>query len=98
MNDIKVGEDIYEFIAEFDMDKVNDWKDRDNFQIALDEVELNKDVFFYESYKNVLRYRNGIYLVVCEDYRYGFGIKHTLNNLLQDTDTVSIYKIKKDNK
>ncbi len=98
MNDIKVEDDIYEFVAEFDTDKVNDWKDRDNFRIALDEDDLNKDIFFYESYKNVLRYRNGIYLVVCRDYRYGFGWKHSLKQLLIYTDVVSIYKIKKDNK
>ena len=98
MNDIKVEDDIYEFVAEFDTDKLNDWEDRETFHTALDGEDLAKDVFFYESYKNVLRYRNEIYLLVCEDYRYGFGIKHSLKQLLLHTDVVSIYKIKKDNK
>ena len=97
MNDIKVEDDIYEFVAGFDTDKLNDWNDRDNFASTLG-VDILEEVTFYESFKNVLRYKNATYLLVCEDYRYGFGIKHTLNSLLQYTDTVSIYKIKKGNK
>ena len=96
MNDIIVDDLIYEFIIEFDDAKTTDFNDRKAFLETLGEDVL-EDVTFYESYKNVLRYRNDKYLIVCEDYRYGFNLKHSVNALVSYPDMVSVYKIKKEN-
>ena len=97
MNDIIVDDLVYEFIVEFDTNWLNDFNDRKAFLETLGEDVL-EDVTFYESYKNVLRYRNDKYLIVCEDYGYGFDVKHSVNELLLYPDEVSVYKIKKENK
>ena len=90
-------DDIYEFIIEFDDAKTTDFNDRKAFLETLGEDVL-EDVTFYESYKNVLRYRNDKYLIVCGDYRYGFSLKHSVNALVLYPDEVLVYKIKKENK
>ena len=97
MNDIIVDDLIYDFVVEFDTDWLNDFDNRKAFAETLGE-DILEDVTFYESYKNVVRYRNDKYLIVCEDYRYGFSIKHSVNELLLYPDVVSVYKIKKENK
>ena len=97
MNDIIVDDLVYEFVVEFDTDWLNDFDNRKAFAETLGE-DILEDVTFYESYKNVLRYRNDKYLIVCEDYRYGFSIKHSVNGLLLYPDGVLVYKIKKENK
>ena len=98
MNDIIVDDLVYEFIVEFDNGRLNDFANRKAFAETLGE-DILEDVTFYESYKNVVRYRNDKYLIVCEDYGYGFSIKHSVNELLfLYPDVVSVYKIKKENK
>ena len=97
MNDIIVDDLVYEFVEGFDTDWLNDFDNRKAFAETLGE-DILEEVTFYESYKNVLRYRNDKYLIVCEDYRYGFGIKHNINALVSYQDEVSVYKIKKENK
>ena len=97
MNDIIVDDLVYEFVVEFDTDWLNDFDNRKAFAETLGE-DILEDVTFYESYKNVVRYRNDKYLIVCEDYRYGFSIKHSVNKLVLYPDVVSVYKIKKENK
>ena len=94
MNDIIVDDLIYEFIIEFDDAKTTDFNDRKAFLETLGEDVL-EDVTFYESYKNVLRYRNDKYLIVCEDYSYGFSLKHSVNALVSYPDEVLVFKIKK---
>ena len=97
MKDIIVDDLVYEFVVEFDDAKPNDFGNRKAFAETLGE-DILEDVTFYESYKNVVRYRNDKYLIVCEDYGYGFSIKHSVNELLLYPDVVSVYKIKKENK
>ena len=97
MNDIIVEDLIYGFVEEFDDAKPTDFNDRKAFLETLGEDVL-EDVTFYESYKNVLRYRNDKYLIVCDDYRYGFSLKHSVNALVLYPDEVLVYKIKKENK
>lgn len=97
MNDIIVDDLVYEFVEEFDDAKPNDFDNRKAFAETLGEDILG-EVTFYESYKNVLRYRNDKYLIVCEDYRYGFSLKLSVNELLLYPDDISVYKIKKENK
>ena len=97
MNDIIIDDLVYEFVEEFDTDWRTDFSDRKAFVETLGKDILG-EVIFYESYKNVLRYRNDKYLIVCEDYRYGFSLKHIVNALVLHPDVVSVYKIKKENK
>ena len=97
MNDIIVDDLVYEFVEGFDTDWLNDFDNRKAFAETLGE-DILEEVTFYESYNNVLRYRNDEYLIVCDDYRDGFGIKHSINALVSYQDEVSVYKIKKENK
>ena len=97
MKDIIVDDLVYEFVVEFDTDWLNDFGNRKAFAETLGE-DILEDVTFYESYKNVLRYRNDKYLIVCEDYRYGFSLKHSVNALVLYPDEVLVFKIKKENK
>ena len=97
MNDIMVDDLVYEFVVEFDDAKPNDFDNRKAFAETLGE-DIIEDVTFYESYKNVLRYRNDKYLIVCEDYIYSFSLNHSINELLLWSDEVLVYKIKKENK
>ena len=97
MNDIIIDDLVYEFVVEFDTEWLNDFDNRKAFAETLGG-DILEDVTFYESYKNVLRYRNDKYLIVCEDYRYGFSLKHIVNALVSHPDEVSVYKIKKENK
>lgn len=94
MNDIIVDDLIYGFVEEFDDAKPNDFGNRKDFAETLGEDILG-EVTFYESYKNVLRYRNDKYLIVCEDYFYSFSLNHSVNELLLWSDEVLVYKIKK---
>lgn len=91
MNDIIVDDEVYEFVVEFDTGLIGDFKNRQEFLI---KVDTQKKVKFYESYKNVLRYINEDFIVVCEDYRYGFSAEHSFDNLVQYPDNVKVYKIK----
>ena len=97
MNDIIVEDLIYGFVEEFDDAEPNDFGNRKAFAETLGE-DIIEDVTFYESYKNVLRYRNDKYLIVCEDYSYGFSLKHSVNALVSYPDEVLFFKIKKENK
>lgn len=97
MKDIIVDDLVYEFVVGFTDARINDFDNRKAFAETLGE-DILEDVTFYESYKDVLRYRNDKYLLVCGDYRYGFGIKHNVNELVLRLEEVSVYKIKKENK
>lgn len=91
MNNIIENNTTYEFIVEFDD---NLFADFDKRRLFLESVDSTKTVKFYESYKNVLRYINDDFIVVCEDYRYGFSAEHSFDNLVLYPDNVKVYKKK----
>lgn len=91
MNDIIVDDEAYEFVVGFDNDLIDDFDKR---KLFLESVNTQKTVKFYESYKNVLRYINEEFIVVCEDYRYGFSAEHSFDNLVKYPDNVIVYKNK----
>lgn len=91
MNDIIEDGIVYEFVVEFDTDLSGDFDKRTEF---LNSVNTDKKVNFYESYKNEIRYINEDFIVVCEDYRYGFSAEHSFDNLVKYPDVVKVYKKK----
>jgi len=91
MNDIIQNNEAYEFVVEFDDNLENDWSNRIEF---CNNIDVTKTVLFYESYKNVLRYINDDFIVVLEDYRYGFEREANIGALIQNVDNVKIYKKK----
>lgn len=91
MNDIIVDDVAYEFVVGFYNDLIDDFDKR---KLFLESVNTQKTVKFYESYKNVLRYINEDFIVVCEDYRYGFSAEHSFDNLVKYPDNVIVYKNK----
>lgn len=91
MNDIIVDDVAYEFVVEFDTELLNDFKNRQEFLI---KVDTQKKVKFYEAYKNEIRYINEDFIVVCEDYGYGFSAEHSFDNLVQYSDVVKVHKRK----
>lgn len=91
MNNIIENNTTYEFIVEFDDNLFADFDKRGLF---LEGIDSTKTIKFYESYKNVLRYINDEFIVVCEDYRYGFSAIHNIAELILYPDNVKVYKKK----
>ena len=91
MNDIIENNTAYGFVIEFDN---NLFADFDKRKLFLEGIDSTKTIKFYRSYKNVLRYINDEFIVVCEDYRYGFSPEHSFDNLVLYPDNVKVYKKK----
>ena len=91
MSDIIENNNTYVFVAEF-----NDalFADFDKRGLFLETIDATKTVKFYEAYKNEIRYINDDFIVVCEDYRYGFSAVHNIEELILYPDDVKVYKRK----
>lgn len=91
MNDIIENNNTYVFVVEFDENKLEDFKERKEF---ISTIDGTKTVKFYEAYKNEIRYINDDFIIVCEDYRYGFSAVHNIGELILYPDDVKVYNRK----
>ena len=104
MKDIMLGKSTYTLLESFSTSVLEtpDTRslDLENRKIFL--RSLGKDKFLKVKEVSVpppkVWFKNKDYLVVCVDDRYKFTSSYTINQLLKCVESVSVYKIKKENK